>query len=372
EPDENRGRERVVTSRSPSRHSARTPRPHLEPGGFNPKEFQRESTAPPAKKTHKTRPDASPARETQREGKTEMFANQTTLSGKDIPKEARTKIPESFDGKKGKEAKIFITKMELFFDDFEEGTFNDYRRIKSTLMNMKSGEASNWAQPLLQKLSSKEVHEFLASWENFKKAFLINFDDPVRREKAVRELNSLKQTRSTSEYATEFRILAQEVDWDRNALIDKFKISLKPEVQKELLRISMWGEDEAAKATLEEWITLACKADDLAFNIRKLDPVRRFGSNQSHWAPRNKNTLRSDKNTGNSRNTGTTKPKDTVRIPLEEKKRRREAGLCMKCGKPGHVMKDCRGDWTYNEKKVQGKAGKELDQGKEWDAESEN
>ncbi|KAG8695056.1 hypothetical protein FRC09_009418 [Ceratobasidium sp. 395] len=181
-----------------------------------------------------------------------MFANQTTLSGKDIPKEARTKIPESFDGKKGKEAKNFIIKMELFFDNFEEGTFNDYRRIKSTLMNMKSGEANNWAQPLLQKLSSKEVHEFLASWENFKKAFLINFDDPVRGKK---------------------RILAQEVDWDRNALIDKFKIGLKPEVQKELLRISMWGEDEAAKATLEEWITLACKADDLAFNIRKLDPV---------------------------------------------------------------------------------------------------
>ena len=36
--------------------------------------------------------------------------------------------------------------MEIYFGDYDEGTFNDNRKISATLMNMGEGEASNWAR----------------------------------------------------------------------------------------------------------------------------------------------------------------------------------------------------------------------------------
>ncbi|KAG9084850.1 hypothetical protein FS749_004900 [Ceratobasidium sp. UAMH 11750] len=76
----------------------------------------------------------------------------------------------------------------------------------------------------------KEDHEFLQSWRVFKQAFLLHFGDLVKKEKAIQELGSLTQVKSVQAYTTHFRNLAQEVDWNREALVDKFKEGLKPEV----------------------------------------------------------------------------------------------------------------------------------------------
>ncbi|KAG8751107.1 hypothetical protein FRC12_012603 [Ceratobasidium sp. 428] len=119
---EDRGRQRTrgepqtvqIGSRSPSVQSIRTAEREQSPSIFNP---QAESTARPKSRTK----GASKA-----EAAT-SFMNQTTAAGKDIPKGARTKMPDSFDGKRGKEAQTFLTKMGLYFTDAEEGTFNDNR-----------------------------------------------------------------------------------------------------------------------------------------------------------------------------------------------------------------------------------------------------
>ncbi|KAG8793710.1 hypothetical protein FRC12_001876 [Ceratobasidium sp. 428] len=241
--------------------------------------------------------------------------------------------------------------MGLYFTDAEEGTFNDNCKIVQTLLNMSGGDSSNWAQPLLITIEAGEDHKFLELWEVFKKAFLVNFGNPVKKDKAIRELNSLVQTTSVSNNATQFRNLAQEVDWNREALVDKFKLGLKPDVQQELRRGNLYIEN-VEKGTLEEWITQAGKIDD----------IQEQGSNQSSWAPRNQGANTNKNTQGSSKNAGTTgKPKNPVRVPQAEKNQRRAAGLCLRCGKPGHVLVDCQGDWTYSEKKVQGKAGKEKD-----------
>ncbi|KAG9083692.1 hypothetical protein FRC07_013845, partial [Ceratobasidium sp. 392] len=92
------------------------------------------------------------------------FMNQTTNAGNPIPKEARAKKPEPFNGKKGRGAEAFLIKMEIYFEDYGEGTFNDNQRISTTLMNMGNGDASKWAEPLLRTISEKGTHEFLGSW----------------------------------------------------------------------------------------------------------------------------------------------------------------------------------------------------------------
>ncbi|KAG8706287.1 hypothetical protein FRC09_002490 [Ceratobasidium sp. 395] len=280
-------------------------------------------------------------------------------------------MPYSFDGKQGKEAQTFLTKMGLYFADAKEGTFNDKRKIVQTLLDMNGGDSSSWAQPLLIKLEAGEDHEFLELWEECKKAFLINFGDPVKKDRAMRALNSLVQTTSVSHYATQFRKLAQEVDWNHEALMDKFKLGLKPDVQQELRKGNIYV-DSAEEGSLEQWIALACKIDDILYENQKLMRKREQGSTHSNWAPKNQGTNTNRNAQGPNKSTGTTKPKSTVRIPLEEKNRRKAAGLCLKCGNPGHIMADCKGDWTFNKRKVQGKASAEKDQEKGWDSESEN
>jgi hypothetical protein len=314
--------------------------------------------------SRRTSPSPAPIRtrrETKREDKSiPLSVNQTTATGASIPKEARAKRPEPFSGRKGREAENFIMRMNIYFNDFEEGTFNDQRKMIAMLTNMKEGEASSWALPLLQRLTTGKTHEFTSSWKSLQDQFILTFSDPIKKDKAIRKLQKLEQTKSAQEYATQFRILIQEVDWDQAALIDQFKHGLKPEVKQELQRIIMYA--NGASMTLEECIDVACKADDLLYTNKTLNTQSRpYQNNPSKWSKPNANAT-------NKGNTPLSKGKEMIKVPDAEKDRRRREKLCIKCGKAGHQVKECRGNWTYENKKVQGKAAIEA----ESDSESEN
>ncbi|QRW18349.1 Retrotransposon-derived protein PEG10 [Rhizoctonia solani] len=178
-----------------------------------------------------------------------------------IPKEARLKQPNVFNGKRGTEAETFIMKMEMYFKEYP-GTFTDERKIRATLTNMGEGEPVKWASPLMQKHLSDEPHEYLTSWNAFKAAFLLNFSDPSKRDRAIREINSLKQTGSAQIYASQFQILKEDLDWDEKALIDTFKKGLKINLQSELIRMKITT-PEIDNYSLEQIIEVAIRTDDI-------------------------------------------------------------------------------------------------------------
>ncbi|KAF8761559.1 hypothetical protein RHS01_00207 [Rhizoctonia solani] len=178
-----------------------------------------------------------------------------------IPKEARLKQPNAFNGKRGTEAETFIMKMEMYFKEYP-GTFTDERKIRATLTNMGEGEPVKWASPLMQKHLSDEPHEYLTSWNAFKAAFLLNFSDPSKRDRAIREINSLKQTGSAQIYASQFRILKEDLDWDEKALIDTFKKGLKINLQSELICMKITT-PEIDNYSLEQIIEVAIRTDDI-------------------------------------------------------------------------------------------------------------
>ncbi|KAG8701733.1 hypothetical protein FRC08_003926 [Ceratobasidium sp. 394] len=139
---------------------------------------------------------------------------------------------------------------------------------------MAEGKADEWAQPLLTKFIRGENHEFFQSWQVFRKAFLESFSDPVKKEKAVRTLTNLRQTGSAQDYATNFRTLALEVNWNDEALADKFKEGLKPEVRKELTRMAIYSGSNTDSWTLDNWVVFAGKADDMDFRPEFPEAVR--------------------------------------------------------------------------------------------------
>lgn len=98
----------------------------------------------------------------------------------EIPKDARMKRPDAFSGKRGQEAETFLSKMNMYFNDWvDTGAFTDHRKISTTLANLKEGDASRWAKPLINKINNQEPHEHLRNWASFQQAFLSHFGDPV-------------------------------------------------------------------------------------------------------------------------------------------------------------------------------------------------
>jgi Retrotransposon gag protein len=50
------------------------------------------------------------------------------------------------------------------------------------------------------------------------------FGDVDERKTAAKQMQRLRQTRSVTEYITEFQMIASNLDWDEEALEDKFTV----------------------------------------------------------------------------------------------------------------------------------------------------
>ncbi|QRW04463.1 Retrotransposon gag protein [Ceratobasidium sp. AG-Ba] len=272
----------------------------------------------------------------------------------EIPKGARAKKPEAFNGKRGQEAEIFLMKMEIYFNDY--GTaFDNNRKMATFLTNMGEGEAAKWAKPLLRKILDEEPHEYLSNWNALKNAFLLAFSDPMKKERAIQNIHKLQQTGSAQHYVTAFRTLMQELDWDEHAFIDVFKKGLKNNVQQELLKATIT--QDTATFSLEKWMEVSIRIDDLLFTGRSLRDNGPSGNQDRKFQPR------------------TTRAKAGI-VPSEVIQKRREEGRCIKCGRMGHRMRECKfKEWQQETQAVKGKEAKieeVKEEEKSSDSESEN
>ncbi|QRV98627.1 Retrotransposon gag protein [Ceratobasidium sp. AG-Ba] len=303
-------------------------------------------------------PSEPPSRGHTPHPRTPKKPKQTENTPEDIPKGARAKKPDAFSGKRGQEAEIFLMKMEIYFTDY--GTaFNDSRKMATFLTNMGEGEASKWAKPLLRKILDQEQHEYLVNWISLKNAFLLAFSDPMKKERAIQNIHKLQQNGSAQSYVTAFRALMQELDWDEHAFIDVFKKGLKHNVQQELLKATITQDTSAF--SLEKWMEVAIRIDDLLFTGRSL----------------NSNTNSNQGNRDNRPQPRTTQAKVGT-VPPEILRERRNNGQCLKCGRKGHMIRDCRSKEWYPGKKDEPVKGKEAkieevkDDKESSDSESEN
>ncbi len=91
-------------------------------------------------------------------------SHQDPKDKEDIPRGAKAKKPDAFEGKRrNQEAENFLMKMEVYFNDYP-GAFNENKKITATLSNMKEGDATRWAQPLLKRILEGTEHTALSSW----------------------------------------------------------------------------------------------------------------------------------------------------------------------------------------------------------------
>jgi hypothetical protein len=182
----------------------------------------------------------------------------------------------------------------------------------------------------------------------------LSFGDPHSKEKAQRKLHNLKQThQSFMEYFTEYRKLALEAggsNWPDEIKKSYLEAGLSIELQR-----CMIGKN-TGNLSFEEYCSELKQASDQleAFNLRN----KNTWHNKATWQPRTvlqKGNLRTPLRdstdrmdweptrtiqanqmiTGKSRQRAKWVSPETIAY-------RREKNLCLRCGNPGHLIKDCK------------------------------
>jgi hypothetical protein len=254
--------------------------------------------------------------------------------------------PDSYDGKKrGRLARQWLARV-LAWVELSWAAFPDERALILYMLHLLKDDAANWAQPHLQKVLNHR-RGAITTVDEFIDEFGAAFDDPDAGRAAERKILELTQdstaTKSTAEYTTEFRNLMADLDWDDSALIALYRRGLHWKVRE------LMSQRETQPRNLEGWITTATQID----NIRR--------ENEASRPPRPSATPKKITVTTPAPVTIKRDPKALPNYVDEaERKRRREAGLCIKCRATGHTIKDCKVGWKpAKAKEEKGKVAEE-------------
>jgi hypothetical protein len=247
-------------------------------------------------------------------------------------REPKISLPVKFDGTRS-QFRGFLNQVRLVIQLHPSRYPTDAARV-GLVGTLLSGTALAWFAPLLEKSSP-----LLKDFEGFIKEFQASFGDTDSARTAINKIRRLRQgDRPASTYAADFRLLACDIPWDEEALMDQFRQGLRSDVKDLLLT---FHEDPKS---LTEAISRAVRCDNRLFERRsERQQTFRFRPEQTYASvvatptqvPR-----------PSSMDCPTPMEIDSTtrrRGPLSdaEKQRRWANRLCLYCGGPGHIALSC-------------------------------
>ncbi|CUA68894.1 similar to pol polyprotein [Rhizoctonia solani] len=256
-----------------------------------------------------------------------------------------TPEPEHFDGTRGRVAKQWWTKVTVWAALQRDNYESEQVAILHILTMMKPGKAADWAQPIMEKIvtgNTSAPHTMSTLTGLFGAAF----DDPDASRAAMRQISDLTQTADASAYTTEFNNLAADLDWsDEAALKAQYERGLSFRVKSQLIQHNPYP---ATLAALQE---AAIKIDGLYQELDQSNPHRK-AQGPAETKP---------KATGQGeRKRESMSLEERKKLPNyvseEERKARKEEGLCIKCGSPDHMFRECKNGWRKERVPGKGKA----------------
>ena len=256
-----------------------------------------------------------------------------------VVQEPKIGEPPEFTGKPT-EYTTFINHCDLFFR-LRPATFADAFTKVAYVISRCRGNAAEWGNSLIESDSP-----LLRDYNEFKKQMTSIYSDKQRQRTFRRRLTSLKQTGSASKYAAEFNTIVNVLNIDEESRIALFTNGLKPDVQRALAFVRDID-------TFDDLVDAAVQIDHTNFTLNK--ELKTSTTNSSTKPSSSTHFNRHLTNTtSTSTSTSSRSPfvqtqsksvpnKSTPRGPLstEEKSRRIHEGLCLYCGKSGHLRKDC-------------------------------
>lgn len=254
--------------------------------------------------------------------------------------------PEKYKGEPGKYVLIHITALEDYFVSL--GLQDDAEKLK-TATELHAGKAQEWWFNLAR------LKQRPTTWEEYKALLVERFQGIQSDMVAFTQLETFKQTGSVNDYASDFETLAVLAGYDGTNARDnlylqrKFITGLKYKI-----RNKVW---DLKPATFEAARKLALEQEAFFATNKQLDDGASTSKGQSSSKDRpNRSAISSapvpmELGAAEAK-TSTRGPNGPARgdrlvlpradISPEEEKYRRENKLCIYCGRPNHVAKDCR------------------------------
>ena len=135
--------------------------------------------------------------------------------------EPNVSLPDKFDGMRSR-LRGFINQICLIIRLQPQRYSDDFQRVGLISMLL-TGQAQAWFAPLVETSSP-----LLTDFEEVHTDFEVTFGETNKRSATLNKLYALQRgQRATSIYASEFRQLACDVEWDGQALLDQFRRELR-------------------------------------------------------------------------------------------------------------------------------------------------
>ena len=273
-----------------------------------------------------------------------VILQQQRVEGQGSIKEPKISLPAKFDGSRA-HFRGFLNQVRLVIQMHPTRYPTDASRV-GLVGSLLSGIALSWFAPLLE-TNSPLLHNF----EEFVKEFKACFGDTDGARTAINKIRTLRQgDQPASTYAANFRLIASDIPWDEQALMEQFRSGLRSDVKDLLLT---FPEDPKS---LTEAISRAIRCDNRLFERRceRQQQITRSRYTPTYASVTAQSSPRQTYNPAPTpRQTRSPAPMDRPtpmeidmtqrRGPLseEEKQRRRANRLCLYCGGPGHIAIHC-------------------------------
>jgi len=252
--------------------------------------------------------------------------------------------PPEFDGKDRASASQFLSQVQLYIRANSESFDNDIKKIMFTCSYLR-GRAFQWVEPLLKQEPPSPT---MTNWPLFLQAFTEALGDPDLHRSYTLKLQILQQTGSAAAYKTTFDQYASFLNWNDDALRDRFYDGLKPEV-KDALALR-----DTDPVNLNDLQTIAIRLDNRIHarheDKRKSGPVTHARSVTRAVPQVNQpRTPVAPTSTGPApMDLDATRSTKFQPLTAEERKRRMDHNFCLYCGQGGHKVGQCPARTKWN------------------------
>ncbi|KAL5035510.1 hypothetical protein BDV3_005416 [Batrachochytrium dendrobatidis] len=255
-------------------------------------------------------------------------------------------FPDKYDGTRS-ECRGFINQLELIFKLHPKQYDSDFK-MTAILGLLLKGRAAAWYNPFIE--HPEEHEDLLNSWPLFKVEFRAAFGEADYQRAAETKLMYIKQgNQDCSTYATDFRILSMDAQWNDKALQFYFYQGLNPEIRnllvnfnkpdslKDLMKLAIRADDRIAAQRQEERCSSSNDADRFSPQPRSQQDSWTYDRPQIQSQTQS-TTSASTPQYAESMDTGTIHRSS---LSTSERQRRMSQGLCLVCGDSGHLKVDC-------------------------------